>query len=43
MYYLTALTGMHAIVESRGLVPADLTLHADPSSCAVLSAQTQLF
>jgi len=43
LYYLATLTGMHPIVKARGLVPADLTLHADPRPCAVFSAKTQLF
>lgn len=42
LHYLATLTGMHAIVETRGLVPADLTLHADPRACAVFSPETQL-
>lgn len=43
IYYLATLTGMHAVVEARRLVPADLTLHADPRPCGVFSAKTQLF
>lgn len=43
MFYLASFTGMYAVVEARGLVPADLTLHTDPGACAVLLAQTQLF
>lgn len=41
--YLATLTGVHAIVEARGLVPTDFTLYTDPRPCAVFFAKTQLF
>lgn len=41
--YLTTLAGVHPVMEARRLVPADLTLHADPRPRAVFPTETQLF
>jgi len=40
--HLAALTGMHTVVEARGLVPTDFALHINPSAGGLFSAQAKL-